>query len=217
MAVKRVSLVISLAVFLIAALIISSVAATGNGAPSGAHYNLNLIGVKKTDQLPNDANDGHRIFVNLLGKSRIILKEGDFSVIDADATDGKAVFQLPAPENVYDESGNYVSPGNYRVYIRALGKPGGKANLTTCGNTTDVLSGEVTTVCSLDNITLTREKGKSLFSDVTQSLTTVSYYDELLQKNVRVDIFDSIFEEYLWDYDNNGLKLVQLRFYPSSS
>jgi len=40
--------------------------ATGNGAPSGSHYNLNLIGKDKTDILPNDSNNGHRIFVNLL-------------------------------------------------------------------------------------------------------------------------------------------------------
>ncbi|MDA1128364.1 MAG: hypothetical protein O2913_06675 [Chloroflexi bacterium] len=29
----------------------------------------------------------------------------------------------------------------------------------------------------------------------------------------RVALFDAALEGYFWDYDNNGLKIVQLRFY----
>lgn len=220
MARKRLTLVISLAVFMAAALLVSSVAAigtdTGNGAISGPHFNLNLIGVKKTDKLPNDSNSGARIFVNLVGNSKIYLTQGDtFNVLDADATDGRAEFMLPAPENQYNETGYYMGPGNYRVFIRELGKPGpATAKLSTCGESTDDVTGATITVCSLDNITLKRDKGRSLFQDVTRQLTTVYYYDALLQRYVRVDIFDDAFEDYLWSYDNTGLKHVQLRFYP---
>ena len=82
--------------------------ATGNGAPNGPHYNLNLIGKDKNDILPNDSNNGHRIFVKEFGKSKIYLMEGEtFKVLDADATDGNGgKFQLPSPENLYDEEGN---------------------------------------------------------------------------------------------------------------
>jgi hypothetical protein len=31
---------------------------------------------------------------------------------------------------------------------------------------------------------------------------------------VDVPIFHGCFEDYFWNYDNNGLKLLQLRFYP---
>lgn len=56
---------VAVAAIMAAAVIVPNVMATGNGALSGAHYNLNLIGKDKNDILPNDANNGHRIFVNL--------------------------------------------------------------------------------------------------------------------------------------------------------
>src|SRR5262245_27728004 len=87
---------------------------TGNGAPSGPHYNLNIIGVdnpKKfdynlTDQQYTDGR-GHRIFVPLDGTAKIMLKEGDFAVLDANGTDGIAAFQLPAPDPNKDGITNY--------------------------------------------------------------------------------------------------------------
>src|SRR5206468_1429370 len=42
-------------------------ATTGNGAPSGTHYNLNIIGVPKDKTASLTGNDGHRIFVELMG------------------------------------------------------------------------------------------------------------------------------------------------------
>ncbi len=186
----------------------------GNGAPSGAHYNLNLIGKDNTDILPNDNQGGNRIFVNLYGKSTIWLNQSDdFAVIDADATDKDGgLFDLPAPNNTYDENGNYIAPGNYTVWIRAVGKPGGNGNITTCA--TDPLTLEE--VCSTDNVILNRTKGPQKFTDVTKELTTITYFNATLGKYVTVDIFDTSLQGYLWDYDNNGLKVVQLRFYPTS-
>lgn len=212
----RLSIPIGVAATLVAALLVSGVAATGNGAISGPHYNLNLIGVKKTDQLPNDLNSGARIFVNLVGNSKIYLTQGDtFDVLDADATDGRAEFMLPAPENMYDPvTGAYIGPGNYLVFIRPVGKPGGNGKISTCGENTDALTGVTETLCSLDNVTLIRKKGKSAFQDVTRQLTTVYYYNTTTMTYERVDIFDPAFQDYLWSYDNQGMKNVQLRFYP---
>ena len=45
----------------------ASVATTGNGAPSGSHYNLNIIGVSHDKTAAMDDNNGHRIFVQLWG------------------------------------------------------------------------------------------------------------------------------------------------------
>ncbi len=101
--------------------------ATGNGAPSGDHYNLNLIGVPKNKTAEMTNNDGHRIFVPLWGKTKILLQEGaTFNVLDANGTDGAAKFQLPNPDP--DNDGVTV----YSVWVRAVGKPGGKATLATC-------------------------------------------------------------------------------------
>ena len=210
---KKYKMVMALAVAAImaVAVFVPNVAA-GNGAPSGAHYNLNLIGKEKKDLMPNDTNNGHRIFVNLYGRSNIYLKNGtDFGVIDADATDGRGVFQMPAQNNTYDSLGNYIGPGNYTVWIRAVGKPGGKGNITTCA--TDNLTLEE--VCSTNNVILMRTKGAQKFTDVTKALTTITYYNALLGRNVTVDIFNESLYGYLWNYDNKGLKTVQLRFYPN--
>lgn len=210
---KLVVLAVALVALIVATVSTPSVIATGNGAPSGAHYNLNLIGKDKTDILPNDTNNGHRIFVNLYGRSNIYLQNGtDFAVLDADATDGRGAFQMPAPNNQYDSLGNYIGPGNYTVWIRAVGKPGGKGNITTCA--VDPLTLEE--VCSTDNVILMRTKGQQKFTDVTKELTTITYYNATLGKYVTVDIFDPSLYGYLWDYDNNGLKTVQLRFYPNN-
>jgi len=212
---KRNKLVMAVAVaaIIVVAVIAPNAMAAGNGAPKGAHYNLNLIGKQKIDILPNDTNDGHRIFVNLYGRSNIYLQKGnDFSVIDADATDGRGVFQMPAPNSTYDSLGNYIGPGNYTVWIRAVGKPGGKGNITTCA--TDNLTLEE--VCSTNKVILMRTKGAQKFTDVTKALTTITYYNALLGRNVTVDIFSESLYGYLWNYDNKGLKTVQLRFYPNN-
>lgn len=189
---------------------------TGNGAISGKHYNLNLISVKKTDQLPNDANSGNRIFVNFEGRSKIYLipnLDGIFNVIDADATDGRASYTLPAPENMYDANGTYIGPGTYQIFVRVVGTPGGSGKLSTCGESYNETTMTTETICSMDNVTLTRTKTPK-FTDVTRQLTTVYGDFNLDGINERVDIFDPMFEDYLWAYDNSGLKNVQLRFYP---
>src|SRR5207247_9232553 len=64
---------------------------TGNGAPSGGHYSLNIIGVPKNKTASMTGDKGHRIFVPLAGTTKIMLIEGpDFGVLDANGTDGAA-------------------------------------------------------------------------------------------------------------------------------
>ncbi len=72
-------------------------AVTGNGAPNGPHFNLNIVGVKNAKTADMTGSNGHVIFVPLNGSTRINLSEGDFQVLDANGTDGPAAFQLPNP------------------------------------------------------------------------------------------------------------------------
>src|SRR5262245_28621593 len=76
----------------------------GNEVPSGAHYNLNLIGIKPDHPKPVDfsGGNGRRIFVLLDGRTKILLQKGPFDVIDANGTDGEARFQLPEPDATND-------------------------------------------------------------------------------------------------------------------
>ena len=178
-------------------------AASGNGAPSGAHYNLNVIGVPKGKTADMTGSSGHRIFVPLSGNCKINLAQGIFEVLDGNCTDGPASFQLPNP----DPDNDGVT--TYSVWARALGKPGGSSKMTTCA--TDPTTTEVW--CSVYSSVQVRSKGKSTFSDVSKQLLYI--YADINADGVleRYNLFNDSLMDYYWNYDNQGLKLLQLRFY----
>lgn len=212
--------------------------ATGNGSPSGAHYTLNIIGVPKGKTADMTGNNGSRIFVLLNGGEDATSLNGkpyntlnkvntiglvpapagqSFQVLDANATDSTgAVFQLPAD----------VSDG-YSVWARALGTPGGSAIQTTCAASfIDTVAGQI--YCSTVSKMYFRDKGKSTFTDVSSQLLFLTVTVDstatpgLAQclgvtgtQSVTVSLFNSCFQNYFWNYDNNGLKVLQLRFYAS--
>lgn len=190
-------------------------ATTGNGAPSGPHFNLNIIGVSH-DKNPNmNGGSGNVIFVDLGTKSgvavttKILLSQaadGVFEVLDKNGTDGEASFALPVP-------------GTYTVWARALGTPGGQSKIATCATFVDPLTGVSTVLCSTENEVFVRGTGKSSFRNVTSALTTISLPlgspAELACGTGTVSLFDPCLQDFLWQYDNNGLKLLQIRFYPS--
>lgn len=180
---------------------------TGNGAPSGSHYNLNIIGVPKGKTADMTGGSGHRIFVPLSGACQIKLSLGDFKVLDGNCTDGPASFQLPNP----DPTNSGVT--QYSVYARALGKPGGRSTTTTCA--TDPTTGDV--YCSVESMVMVRTTGKSSFTNVSKDLLYIYADLDGDGKTERYPLFDDTLQNYYWQYDNNGLKLVQLRFYPVST
>jgi hypothetical protein len=202
---------------------------TGNGAQSGKHYNLNLLGKNwnsdkdEAETLINSiikSDNGHRIFVKLSGKTRILLQEqDDFGVIDADGTDGKAIFGLPDPGPVADEETGeyYPEEAEYKIFVRILGPPRGDATMVT-GAYTDLAGNQW--IVSQETITLGQSSGKvkrdspPKFVDCTKELTTVLYDYDADGTVERVPIFSDKYEGYFWDLDNNGLRHVQLRFYP---
>src|SRR2546427_783206 len=88
--------------------------------------------------------------------------------------------------------------------------------------TSQAIAGQATTcatdltgalVCSTSQyVTVeTRSNGKSVFGNVSGSLLFVS---QCINGHLtRTPLFDSSLQNYFWSYDNNGLKLLQLRFY----
>ena len=221
----------------------ASVTQTGNGAPSGPHFNLNIIGVPKDKTASMTVGDGHRIFVQLNGgeaatslngklasqlvkTNKIMLQPApageSFQVLDANATDSNgALFQLPA-----DVSSTWT------VWARALGKPGGKSNTTTCA-TTAGLDGVLGTaddevICSMATLSMERTKGKQTFINVSAELlfititvdpttnaTLAACLGITTTTQTSLPLFNSCLQNYFWNYDNQGLHLLQLRFYPS--
>ncbi len=207
-----------------AAVSIPGLAQNGNGAPKGAHFELNIIGVSNPKTQPLTNSDRHTIFVGLGTKNdgvitNIYLTQGPFAVCDGNgfdpATDCNgnpifganspgAVFQLPCDmltDTCITGTGQDVQA--YTIWARALGTPGGHASVTTCA--TDLTN---TVVCSTTSVLLVRASGKQKFSNVTKELTTIN------TTLGTVSLFQTGFENFFWSFDNNGLRLAQVRFYP---
>lgn len=208
--------------------------AQGNGALSGPHYNLNIIGHNNCpgDDLVgskrhviavklnfNDGSQHGSNPANLDKTNKIFLQEADdFEVYDGNACDGDgATFRLPAnpfscPADDPDCLDTDPTFQEYTVWARALGSPKNSpsATITTCATDPDTNL----IVCSTENVVLVRNKGKSSFSNVTKELTTIVGDVDGDGDLERVGLFEDDLEDYFWDYDNNGLRLAQLRFYP---
>src|SRR5205809_383088 len=183
----------------------SATGLTGNGGPSGPHYELNIHGILKGGSASTGSN-GHDIFVPLQGQCKIALSPGTFQVLDPNCLDGSAGFQLPNP---VDSTTSTTTTTIYSVWARALAKPVGSSSTTTCA--TDPTTGQL--LCSTSQYVMveTRKNGQSVFSNVTGDLLFVSQCVD--GKLTRTSLFDSSLQNYFWQYDNTGLKLLQLRFY----
>lgn len=227
-------LVAAVAVLGIAVTSIPGFAQNGNGiTSSGPHYNLNLIGVTNGKNPPLTGSDRHTIFVPLYTNGKdgpdvdpvpgtdIWLTQGPFAVCDGNAFDAAydcngtqiaklgAVFQLPCNTNISTAAGTTLVPcttgmsASYDVWARVVGTPGGSSTLTTCA--TDPTN---TLVCSTNKQMFVRMK-PNRFTNVTDALTSLVDTNTLQT----VALFQGGFQNFFWDYDNNGNKLVQLRFY----
>ncbi|MFH1717702.1 MAG: hypothetical protein ABIF19_10150 [Planctomycetota bacterium] len=155
-----------------------------------------------------------------------------------------ALFALPNPgldPYVIGDPGDADTLSDYTIYVRPLGKPLGVATITTCANVVesglaDFLSATdvhiLNDYCEWDDayasveqvgapITF-RNKGKTTFTNVTAELLTIVLRvqildgtgDVLSEVYVRIPIFDPMLENEYWQYDNDGLKLLQVRIYP---
>jgi hypothetical protein len=220
---------------------------TGNDSPKAKKlYSLNIIGVTKDKNADMDDNSGHRIFVPIDRKAKIELCEGEeFAVLDANGTDGPAQFQLPDPgldPYLVGDTNGKDTVSDYSVYVRPLGKPGGWATITTCADLLDstfagLLPGKflktlndncyfggLASVTQVGTDITLRQKGKSTFQNVTAELLTITFVVEVEKTDgkievvhVRVPIFDDIIENEYWEYDNHGLKILQVRFYENGT
>lgn len=183
-------------------------AGTGNGLPSGPHFNLNIHGVANGQGFSGqNQND---IFVPLNGSCKIMLNQSftyDFQVLQPDCVNNPtAEFSLPAPCAISPTTGLCTSTTTYySVYAKALGTPGGSSNMTTCG--TDPTTNEQ--VCSLNAVMAVRGTGNSKYSNVSSCLLFLTSPST----GAQTPIFSQNYQNYFWQYENDGLRLLQLRFY----
>jgi hypothetical protein len=188
----------------------------------GPHYNLNLIG-KKADWSGGGSYDNpnrHTIFVpeNTEGYTTpngepgitIWMTQGDeFAVLDGNAFDGEAAFQL--------------GPGKYKVYIVAKAKPGGYTDITGWVYAEDEYGAFY--YFDIGSVHVTKSKkwkdathifyvstGEDPFGIITGDTWVFEYMAQLEAFDFGDDpsIDDTA---YFWQYDNHGNKLVKVRFY----
>lgn len=197
---KKVFVITGLALIGLGISATSPFAGQGNEMPSGPHYNLNIIAAPKDKDVGD--SQGHTMFVLMSGNTRIYMTQDNvngFHVVDRDGTDGRAEFN--------------IAPGYYDVYARALGKPNGDVHIESWGEFEDDGG---TQYLKLGEVDFTREKGKP----DTKKINNLFYVDVTLMVGGVPVVYNNtwVFDivelmAYYWEYDNNNLKLLQVRFY----
>ncbi len=216
-------LTIGLALGLALALVAPGFAQVGKGL-SGPHYNLNIIGVPKDKTVADmTGSDRHTIFVPLQSGGDVsrqvkiyFIPGSEFRVIDGNATDDNtATIEVPSSTQ---------SDLCYDVYAFALGKPYGNA-IVQAECAIDDLVGSCTDALLQNSFSVTRLKSKPHRENISDVFRATGCVD--LNGSLTCDTGDLQFTnvwifnvpqlaEYFWDYDNNGLRLMQTRFYETT-
>ncbi len=201
-------------------------AGTGNGAPSGQHYTLNIIGVSNPKTTSMTDSQRHTIFVPLNGTCGIGLTQTpnwngtyttkDFAVLDGNCFDKgitvgdttvayslSAGFQLPPP----DPKGTGTL--QYTVFVKVT-SPKGSANMQTCFYDATLLE----TYCNTGMMLNLNKANYPKFTNVSKNpLTVCAYVNNKWQLE---PLFFNSTAQYWWEYDNKGLQHAQFRFYPNT-
>lgn len=199
---------------------VSAMAGQGNGMPSGPHYNLNLIGSKTEKDALDGPSGGHRIFIRLDGRTKLYMTQlpgQGFEVLDANGVDdlqndpwGVAKFRIA---DFPDDDPEHMT--HWLVFARALGKQNKEITIVPEATWKDPWTGEE--LFCLGVIKLSHSKKPK-----TENITGLFYVDVTLRNTVTGAtksyshewIFDiAELDEYYWDMDNKGCKLIALRFY----
>ena len=190
---------------------------------SGPHYNLTIIGVKNPKTTPMTDTNRHAIFVPLTGSTKISYVAGDtFQVLDGNCTDSDGcTIEVPS------EIGSDLC---YNVYAVGLGKPGGSAIVTAecIFDGTLVGGGTCTNALLQGSFEVDRTNGgsnKPLRRNISDVFRATGCLDldnsgtcntgDLQFTNAWIFNIDQLLS-YWWDYDNTGLKNMQVRFYPTT-
>ena len=215
-----------------------------NGMPSGAHFQFNMIGHPNGIEADENSNgrtimipleavrgsadvtcaDGTTFTNSLEGESnwqqtaepkgvKIIFTAGtSYEITDRDATDGEASVVLDTAASTGTDG--ELTTNDFEVYIRVLGKP------SQCMKIDGYVEVDTGGWLHTGNISLSKN-GRPTAEKVTDMFTVDWCVDgdlatdgQSCSKYVEYSVFDNLFGEYFWDVQNNGTKIVQVRFYP---
>jgi hypothetical protein len=199
-------------------------AGIGSDIPdNGTHYNLNIIGVPHNKTVDMTDSSRHTIFVPLgangdvkscrINVVRNVANPDKFEVLDGNATAGSATIAVPFQDN---------GTLSFNVYATALGKPGGQANVDAAITFEDGTYGSLL----MGSFALKEAKGNPKPVNISDIFRASGWID--VNGSGTEDTGDVSFDNvwvfnvptllsYFWDYDNQGLKLMQVRFYHTTS
>ncbi len=123
-----------------------------------------------------------------------------FVVVDGNACDGDgAEFAMPP-----------LVATTYDVFLKMVGKPGGKANPVLCARDlyTDEITGDF--YCNTGTVHV-RTKGKNTYVNVNDELLNILYEEMLL-----TFVFRDPDGDYFWDWSATTGAKAQVRFVPKS-
>jgi len=176
-----------------------AIAGTGNNVPSGAHFNLNIIGVPKGMNDNFDGGNGSRIFVSRTANTLFYVHGGSsYQVLDHDGTDGEVGESLAEPGIVFPYD---VATGDWKVqiYVRLLGPKDSTADWTTY--VPSFLAGKTS---------FTDEHGQVWYEYATFSLNRDSTKFQLKTGQLLPDDYQDV----LWELDpGTNFRIVQMRVY----
>ncbi len=105
--------------------------AKGNNAPSGSHYNLNIIGVPNELNANFDGGNGARIFVLRTGVTQFYVQGGDFyEVLDHNGTDGRVGTSIDDPGIIFPQNSETLDWG-VQIWVRLAGPRGSEVKWTS--------------------------------------------------------------------------------------
>lgn len=192
---------------------------------SGPHFNLNIIGVPH-DKLNGGFNNSnrHTIFIPLYSDWYVDPCQSGGSTSNKGETVG-AVAELPdkgvrlrigasddstfqvldgnATDDKYAELLMPASPNGYDVYISGKGKPGGCLDIDAYA----VDYGIDTTMFFIGHVDVDRRTGRPTWQNAKW----------LIYSTGGTPYFADPYDVYFWQLYNNGLRLMQVRFYPVAS
>lgn len=227
---------IGLAVAIVLALSLgTALAQNGNPCPGDKEYQFNIIGMDKGKNPAMDDNNGHRIFVWLSGTSKIYMT-GDtdtetdglqcgnkFDVLDANGTDQDgATLLVPCDPLTADNLDPDVC---FDVYATPLGTPGGHTDVdVVCAFDASCLGCNIDGGdCATGNIDfdLDGHSGKPQTKNISSVFRASGCIDlvdddvcgpgDLSFNNEWIFNIEQLLY-YYWDYDNEGNRIVQIRF-----
>ena len=190
---------------------------------SGPHYNLVIVGVENPKKADMTDTSRHTLFVPLTGSAKISYVAGQiFQVLDGNCFDANGC-TIEVPHEI---GGDLC----YNVYAVGLGKPGGYTFVTAeCAFDVDLVGGGECTDALLQGSFEVRRtnsgsnKPKRIdISDVFRATgcldldgSTTCNTGDLQFNNVWIFNIEQL-ESYWWEYDNTGLRNMQVRFYPTT-